>query len=184
MDVFSTQPGAIVGAIGQGLPMTLLLQNWHYVNPLDVGGALSYAYPFGKSIMTGWRFGSKGDVQFQHALEDFVSVNVFGEHMGQFQLRGLSFLASCNDQRELLLTEDPTGAVIPTFIPQPHGLEYILGYYRFNRTTTSGAPVLISIGYNTLIEGFLTEIEQDASDPATGIVAFTLTFQSTPLLDS
>lgn len=185
MDIFSSQPGAVVALASPGVPMTFTMENWH----LPLNNVI--AYPVGKSILTNIDFRAGGDVGFYHALRDFISVYSFGEHIGQLRLSGLSFASSCNlggsfgqPGIDVAYTRQPDGTVASQFIPNYHGIEWAFSYYNAWRTSTYGAPIRLQVGHGTLLYGFLHDFEfsgsGDGGAAKSQIFEFTMTFSVLP----
>lgn len=166
MDVFSSQPGSVVAVPGDGVPMSLFLQNWSGYLPL-------------KSIITGFEVQTQAGVQFMHSLRDFVYVYVFGERIASCTISGLSFAHSCDrvDERAPRLGGAPGAA---DFLPSFHGLEYALNYYNTNRVSTTGAPLTIVLGLNTVLFGFLIGASVGAQDAERRVASFSFSFRALP----
>lgn len=166
MDIFSNQPGAVTAVPSPGVPMAMFLENW--------GGYL----PF-KSIITGFEVQTMAGVQFMHSLRDFIYVYVFGERIAPVTISGVSMAHVCERIDERIgLPGLPAGRT--TFVPNFHGLEYVMYYYNLNRVSSTGAPVGIVLGLDTVLFGFLTGVKVGLTDPERRLASFSLQFQAIP----
>lgn len=166
MDIFSSNPGAVVAVDGPGTALSLFLEGWQ-----------GYA-PF-KSIITGFGIHTQDGVQFQHSLRDFIYVYVFGERITEVTLSGLSFAHVCErlDNRQDVVGF-PQGQ--STFRPNWHGLEYVMGYYNTYRVSTTGTPLTLVFGLNTILYGFLVGTSIGFQDTEKLLSTFELTFRALP----
>lgn len=163
MDIFSTQPGAAVAVAGPGIPVGMYLQNW--------GGYLGF-----KSIITGFDVQPSGNANFMQSLRDFIYAYVFGERMAPVNIRGISLAHICERLDERIAFPDGTSQFLPAY----HGFEYVMAYYNLNRITSTGTPITIVLGLNTVLFGFLMGTQISLADPENQIAQFNLTFQGIP----
>lgn len=163
MDFFSSQPGAVVAVPSPGVPMGMFLDGW--------GGYLQF-----KSIITGFEVQSASGVQFMHSLRDFIYIYVFGERIGRVTLTGVSFAHACERLDEAIPTPDAGIQFLPNF----HGLEYVLGYYNFAKVSTTGFPITIVLGMSTVLYGFLVGVGVGMQDVDRRVSQFSLSFQAIP----
>jgi len=163
MDLFGTQPGAVVAVDSPGIPMGMFLEQW--------GGYL----PF-KSIITGFEIQMQSGVQFMHSLSDFIYVYVFGERISRVTISGVSFAFVCERLDERTPQADGTSI----FTPNYHGLEYVAGFYNTNRVSSSGTPLTIVFGVDTVVSGFLIGCGISLTDNERQLANFSLTFQAIP----
>lgn len=170
MDLFSTQPGAVVAVPSPGTPMTMFIQGW--------GDGSSAYIPF-KSIITGFSVQTQSGVQFMHTLRDFIYVYVFGERIAPVTINGMCFAHVCERLDEMAPVPGfPGGQSV--FFPNYHGLEYVLGFYNTYRVSTLGAPLTLVFGISTVLFGFLVGAQVTMADPENRIVQFSLQFQAIP----
>jgi hypothetical protein len=166
MDIFSSQPGSVVAVPSSGVPMATFLQGW--------GGYL----PF-KSVITGFEVETQAGVQFMHSLRDFVYIYVFGERIAPVTFSGVSFAHVCERLDERTAFQGlPAGR--SGFVPNFHGLEYVLNYYNTNRVSTTGAPVTLVLGLNTVLFGFLLGARVGLQDSERRVANFSLQFRAVP----
>lgn len=164
MDLFSNQAGAVVAVPSPGIPMSMYLQGWNGYAPM-------------KSIITGLAVQTKSGVLFAHSLKDFINIYVFGERIAPVTISGVSFAHVCERYDETI--HNPfTGQI--SFLPNYHGLEYVMSYYNSFRVSTYGAPVTIVLGLSTVLFGFLTGCDTTLQDANTRVSQFSLAFQSVP----
>ncbi len=163
MDIFSNQAGAVAALNSPGVPMSMFLDGWAGYVPM-------------KSIITGFNFSPKSGAQFSHSLREFINVYVFGDRIAPLSLSGVSFAHSCDRADEVLHLGDGSSL----FLPNYHGLEYVMSYYNTYRVSTFGAPVTIVLGLSTVLFGFLTECSIGMQDAENRLASFSLTFQSFP----
>jgi hypothetical protein len=118
------------------------------------GGILSYTLH--NTIITGIGVGTAGNQQFLHTLGNDVYVYVFGDRVGQLELRGISFADSCPSSNS----------------SEPHGFEKLLGWYNANRLAVRRDPVRAIIGRDTVIDGFVTGLTGDSEDAQNRSIRF------------
>lgn len=163
MDLYSSQPGSVTGiALPEDAAGGVLMN-------VSLGGWKGYV-PF-KSILTGFSIHPADGVCFRHSLRDFIYTYIFGARITPVTFSGISFAHVCERTDEY----DTHGDDL--FIPNYHGLEYVLSYYNANRISALGAPLTIVLGLATVIFGFLVELEITATNPEQQTTAFNLTFQ-------
>ncbi len=170
MDIFSTQPGAVVAVPSPGTPMTMFIQGW--------GDGISAYLPF-KSIITGFQVQTQAGVQFMHTLRDFIYVYVFGERIAPVTISGMCFANVCERLDEVQGVPGFPGGQ-SAFFPNYHGLEYALGFYNAYRVTTLGAPITLVFGISTVLYGFLVGANVSMSDVENRVAQFSFQFQAIP----
>ena len=119
-------------------------------------------YSLQRSVITRLTLAHQGNYQFLHTLGNDIYIYVFGDRVGSVTLSGLSMAASCDDSSPA------------------HGGEMLLEWYAENRLAQRQEPVRVTIGVRTVIEGFVTGINQDVVDPSTRIMAFNLSLAVLP----
>ena len=124
------------------------------------GGAISYQVH--NTIITRLGISAAGNYQFLHTIGNDVYIYVFGDRMGQIVVHGLSFAQKC-----------PGGA-------GPHGFELLLKWYSENRVAARKAPVIVTTGLGTAIQGFVTALTGDVQDPTSRTVQFQMTISLLP----
>lgn len=154
MEIFVTQPGAVVALDSPGIPIAFALENW--------GG-----YQFFKSIVSGIQIKTKAGVQYLHSLNDLIFVYTFGERLCPIQITGVSFLEQCERLND-------------RFFVSNHGLEYALAYYLSNRVTSRGGPIGIALGLSTVMYGFLDEGNFGLTDAERGLGQWSFNFTAIP----
>lgn len=170
MDIFSTQPGAVVAVPSPGTPMAMFIEGW---------GDGSTAYVPFKSIVTGFEVETQAGVQFLHTLRDFIYVYVFGERIAPVTISGIALAHVCERLDENMPAQGfPLGR--NTFTPNFHGLEYVLGFYNSYRVSTLGAPLTLVFGISTVLQGFLVGARVGLSDTENRIAQFSLQFKAIP----
>lgn len=170
MDIFSLQPGAAVAVPSPGTPMTMFIPGW---------GAGPTAYFAFKSIVTSFEISTESGVKFVHTLKDFIYVYVFGERIASVTVRGTCLANVCERLDEFIpLPGWPAGRSF--FLPNYHGLEYVLGFYNAYRVSTSGFPLTLVFGIGTVLYGFLTGADVSYVDPEHKVANFTLEFKAIP----
>ena len=110
------------------------------------------------TIITKMGLTASGNFQFLHTIGNDIYVYVFGDRMGQIVLHGISFADQC-----------------PANTNSPHGFEYLLRWYAQNRIAARKFPVGVTIGANTVFNGFVLGINSEAADPESRTISFQLT---------
>lgn len=113
-----------------------------------------------RSIVTRLTVSQQVNVQFLHSLGSLIHIYVFGDRMGQVSLSGLSFSCDCPDGTEL-------------------GAEKMLLWYKKNRASKRADPCRVTIG-KTVIEGFVTQFQEDVVDPSLKLVQWSVNMSSLP----
>lgn len=153
LDIFSSSPGAVVAVNSPvGIPVRFFVEEWG-------------DYAFFKSIITGFDQINSNGLQTRISMRDFLYFYTFGERPGQFILTGISFAFQCGNPNLL-----------------NHGLEYVYRYYLNNRTNSRGFPILIMMGHETPIYGFLTNVSMGMREGEETIGRFRLQFTTIPVL--
>lgn len=119
-------------------------------------------YTTQRSVITRLTLSHQGNFQFLHTLGNDIYIYVFGDRVGSVTLSGLSMAASCDDSAAL------------------HGGEMLLNWYAQNRIAQRQSPILVSLGAQTVISGFLIGLNQDVVDPQTRIMSFVLNMAVIP----
>jgi hypothetical protein len=96
MDIFSSQPGAVVAVPTTGIGVGFFVENWD-------------GYVAFKSIFNGFDIDVHGGVQFMHSLRDFIYVYVFGERIAPLTINGISFANVCERLDEQVSTGNGGG---------------------------------------------------------------------------
>lgn len=107
-----------------------------------------------RSIITGVGVALQGNYQFLHTLGNDVYIYAFGDRVGSVTISGLSMAADCNSQ------------------DTSHGAEMALEWYNENRLASRREPIRVTIGLQTVIEGFLVGTSGDIVDPASRLFRF------------
>ena len=115
-----------------------------------------------KSIITRVAVSQSGNFQFLHTLGNDVYIYVFGDRIGQITLSGLSMPSDCEGTQEQI------------------GAELMLKWYNDYKVSNRVPPVKITIGLNTLIEGFVVNLTLDVVDPGTQLVQWNMTLATLP----
>lgn len=110
--------------------------------------------PTFNAVITGFQLGGRGGYQFMHTLRDVIYVYVFGERIGQLGIQGVAFMDGCLGDRE--------------------GLHNVFEFYNSQRLSTTGKPVMISLGGDVAIKGLLTGFDFQLVDAQFGLGQFTL----------
>lgn len=101
--------------------------------------------------------------QFLHTLGNKIFVYAFGDRIGRIAIGGLAFFQKCDG--------DGGGQT---------GIESMLRYYRANKLSVRQEPILITVGRETTLQGFLTDSSADIANPETNIFNFTLNMALVP----
>ena len=107
-----------------------------------------------RSIITGVGVSHQGNYQFLHTLGNDVYIYAFGDRIGSVTVSGLSMAADCASRDNM------------------HGAELALQWYTQNRLASRQAPVRVTIGLQTVLEGFLVGTSGDVVDPASRLFRF------------
>lgn len=132
-DVFNSKPGTVAIVDGGGtIPGKVQI----------AGFDPQYA------LISGVNYDQKTNQQFEYALDSSIFIYVFGDLMGNVEVQGRSFPATCEGEG---------------------GLAEIFDFYKDMRASKSAAPITVVIGTETIV-GFLTAIrlrsENAGEDPA------------------
>ena len=135
---------------------------------VSAGNAANAAINFAQrtSIITRVMLAQEANVQFLHAVGDFVYIYAFGDRMGQIGLSGLSFAFGCDDNAR----------------PQQnrrHGIAEMSSWYNRFRVSSLGRPVRVAISTMTL-EGFVVNSSFDTVDPESGLMQWNLGLRTLP----
>lgn len=151
MDILGNIPGAVVAIDSSpGVPASIYMEGW--------GGYNKF-----KSIITGFRLQSQGNIQIMHTLRDFVYLYSFGERIGNIVINGFAFTGQCRSLNNVL-----------------SGFEYAHGYYLLNRASSRPTPVAIVLGAMTAFYGFLTEFSAEMSDAERMVSTYSFIFKTIP----
>lgn len=108
-------------------------------------------------------YSQKTNQQFQYALDGSVYIYVFGDEMGNVQVKGMILPILCTGQSS--------------------GLKEVLDFYATNRASKSQALVEVSVG-EEVISGFLTALAiagvGAASDPIALIQRYAMNINTLP----
>lgn len=125
----------------------------------------SISYVTEKSIITRMTLSHKGNFQLLHTMGNDIQIYVFGDRIGSITISGLSMAYDC--------TSDDGR----------HGFEKILEWYQNNRLAARRDPVIVTIGSNTVINGFVAGVTGDVVDPSTRLVQYGLQLLTLPEKD-
>lgn len=148
---------------------TIALPDYHAqgtTSLVEVDPALKYVSQ--QSIITRLALSHQANVQFLHTVGNDVYIYVFGDRMGRIVISGLSLAADCGGA---------SGG------GNEHGFEKILRWYRDNRVVRRKAPVRVTIGAATTIEGFVVNLDGDIVDPLARVMQYTLVLATIPERD-
>lgn len=147
VEVFSI-PGSVgVLALSQSVPAYFGLDYWG-----DMKGF--------KAIITSASIRYGLNVQFQHSLDQFIYVYIFGRRMGEFNVSGITFADPCEN-------------------PGYHGFDVVQYYFDAFNTVAIGKPLVGVLG-QTPFQLFLLGMEQSLADAEFGIGRFSLNFAVMP----
>jgi hypothetical protein len=110
-----------------------------------------------RSIITRITMSMQGNFQFLHTIGNDIYVYAFGDRIGQISIFGLSMTRDCKSPGDT-----------------KHGFEKVYKWYQDNRIAKKKAPITISIGQDTTIEGFVVGLNADAVDPQTRVMQFAI----------
>jgi hypothetical protein len=150
---FQGVPGRTVALLDPAVQGSVSLAT---VNP-DVSWATT------RSIITRVTVSHQGNFQFLHTLGNDVYIYSFGDRVGSLTISGLAMANACGGG-----------------LDQQHGAELILGWYNANRLSSRQAPVRVTLGQKTAIDGFVIGSNVDVIDPATRVVAYSLSLAVLP----
>jgi len=130
------------------------------------------------AIFTNMSVKHTGNYQIQPMLGRDTYVDVFGDAPGQLQLGGLAFYSVCSgDQIQGGGTRRADGSFDAT---RKTGLARVLEWYNQMRIARRQEPLLLTLGPDTVYEGFLTSIQATAADVEHRVDQFTLMFTIMP----
>lgn len=153
IDIFVSYPGYLTAVSTQSLPpLTVLLDDWDGFQEMN-------------ALITGLALQTQAGVQFLHTLDQFIYIYTFGERIRDMTISGIAFTGTCGDY---------AGATLE------HGLERVLSYYDGNSVIERDEAVVISMGVDTALNGFLIGSQLLAQDPDKGICQFSLNFKVLP----
>jgi hypothetical protein len=116
-----------------------------------------------RSLITRATFAHQVNFQVSHSLGNDVYVYVFGDRIGQVTISGLSLAADCEAGSN-----------------NSHGAELAYAWYQDNRLAARQAPVRVTVGVRTVIEGFVIGLGQDVVSPDSLLMSFALTLMTLP----
>ena len=150
--VFQTRPGQVVKLDDPAMECgTRFLK----VDP-------SITFDVERSIITRLAISQQVNLQFLHSLGSLIHVYVFGDRMGSVTLSGLSFSCAC-----------------PSGTGDEIGAERIMTWYKRNRASKRASPCRVTVG-KTVLEGFVTNFNEDVVDPSLRMVQWTVQMASLP----
>mgnify|MGYP003344067925 CR=1 FL=1 len=147
-EIFS-KPGALATVpISNGMPAYFALDGW---------GNSGF-----KAILTSASIKYGVNVQFQHSLDQFIYVYIFGRRMGEFNVSGITFADTC------------TSSIVGY-----HGADVVQAYWDIFNTVQYGKPITAVFGTTPFIL-FLVGMQQSLAEPEFGIGRFSLNFAVMP----
>lgn len=149
--IFASEVGRVAKVEGTSfVPITITLQGWEN------------GYETMKGILTGIGVSGTGGQQFMHTLRDYIYVYVFGERIGEMIIHGIAFADTCNP------------------VDNVTGMEKAILFYENRRLSTTGIPLLVTIGNTITLQGFLVAFQSKLEDASLMIADFTLQFRYPP----
>lgn len=116
-----------------------------------------------RSIITRVTVSQRGNFQFLHTLGNDIYIYTFGDRIGSVTISGLAMASDCDASSDA-----------------QHGVEKILAWYSDNRLAQRKSPVLVTIGAQTVIEGFVAGNDCDVVDPSIQLVQYNLSLITLP----
>ena len=160
--IFNNAPGRgmAVPSTVTAIPFRLNIDGFHSAAS---GGGTTSSTQF-SAVTTGVRVAFGSNHQFLTTVRNFIYVYVFGDHMGEFSINGITFTGGCN-----------SGGI--------DGLSGVLSYYRQKNLAATGKPVSVQLGAGSF-RAFLTGVEATMDDPAQSIGKFKMQFNMVPPKES
>jgi hypothetical protein len=158
VSIYSHDEGLVKVIPNEGLPMLVGLYGI-----LQTGQEVQSAYGFLTNVQGENNVGH----QFMHTLRNFVYVYVFGERMGILNVGGKAITRNCG----------ATGS-------DSYGLAVVSAFYDDNRlsnaiyTPAEHPVVIVNIGSDISITGFLTKLQMQITDPDSPFADFTMTINT------
>ena len=140
MNIFTVRPGvAIAIRDPAAIPAIFAIQGW--------GG-----FAARRALINGISLSASDNFNLSHMLRNSIYINVFGERIGDFTVRGLALNGDC-------------------LFGQEDGLSRVMDYYRTMRLSSATAPISARygrFGFAALLVG----AQFNLSNPVTGIGEF------------
>ncbi len=158
VSIYSHQTGLVKVIPNEGLPALVGLYGI-----LQTGAEEQSAYGFLTNIQGENNVGH----QFMHTLRNFVYVYVFGERMGILNVGGKAITRNCSANGQ-----------------DSYGLDIVSDFYSDNRlsnaihTPAEHPIVIVNVGSNVSITGFLTKLQMQITDPDSPFADFTMTINT------
>lgn len=118
-------------------------------------------FPRDSLAITSVGFSQDANAQFMKALRGLIYVYSFGERVGTVDINGVAFITLCGGQRS--------------------GLVGLMSFYAGNSISVRGFPLTISMA-GVGVTGFVRAIRTTFSDTQLGIVGFTMSMASLPIM--
>jgi hypothetical protein len=162
--VFSSSPvGTVVQLPGSSKFASIAL--------LGVKGLTDFAlgdFNSEKIIITSFNADEQVNVQFNHTMGNDIYLNVFGNRMGAFTLKGIAFNAASGADQNGCQEGD-------------HGIVKVIEWYRANRISAAGAAeISLNIKGQGLFSGYLIGANYGATRPGDYMVEYSLTIATVP----
>lgn len=120
-----------------------------------------------KIIVTSFTADEQVNVQFNHTMGNDIYMNVFGNRMGAFTLKGIAFNAA--------------GIGTSGCDEGDHGIINVIKWYRANRASASfSQEIILNIKGNNAFTGYLIGANYSASRPGDYMVEYSLTIATVP----
>ena len=140
MNIFTVRPGvAIAIPDPTAIPAIFAVQGW--------GG-----FAARRALINGISLSASDNFNLAHMLRNSIYINIFGERIGDFTIRGLAMNGDC-------------------FLGQDDGLSRVMDYYRTMRLSSAAAPIAARYGRFGLA-ALLVGAQFNLSNPVTGIGEF------------
>lgn len=149
--IFSKRAGLLAAFTDPTIPATTTLR----VEEWDGFGSF-------KSIITKVTVSAQGNFQFLHTLGGNIYIYVFGDRIGQATISGLAFDSTCDDENGTI------------------GIERVIQYYQENRVASRAAPIKITIGTSTTVQGYLVGFNAEIGDPGSRVYNFSMQLMLVP----
>ncbi len=160
--VFSSSPiGTVVQLPGSSKFASIALLGVKGLTDFAVGDFNSE-----KIIVTSFNADEQVNVQFNHTMGNDIYMNVFGNRMGAFTLKGIAFNAASTGKR----CQEGN-----------HGISKVIEWYRANRISASGAAeISLNIKGEGLFSGYLIGANYGVTRPGDYMVEYSLTIATVP----
>ena len=120
-----------------------------------------------KIIVTSFSADEAVNVQFNHTMGNDIYMNVFGNRMGTFSLRGIAFNSASQGQG----CPNDNG----------HGILNVIRWYRENRASSFQTPeITLNLKNEAPFSGYLIAANYSANNPADYMVEYVLTIATVP----